>query len=701
MGARLSGGGWRSIVGASGAASGVRAAGALALAGLLATGCSPSTTTYSCDPACPVGFHCGAGGCEIDSAAARVDAAAPPADLVVTCDPPCSGPTPVCDPSGTCVACLADGDCPGGQLCQKLGTLAECVPGCHDDARCGPGLRCCGGACTDTATDSRNCGACDRPCDPRHAGGSCQAGVCRPATCATGWGDCNHDSTDGCEANLDLDTANCGQCGAACALPHATVGCSGSCYLAACSFGWADCNQEPGDGCELAVASDVKNCGACGVSCAPAPHSRPGCTEGLCTLAACADGWSDCNGETKDGCEVQTGIDKLNCGACGTVCGKGYVCRESSCTCPLCVFPHAKSSCANELCVMGACQPGFSDCNMNPKDGCEVENRADRENCGGCGIVCPFGQACVGGACQAPGGGDWRLQAPVAAPSQRFNPGMVYDSARRVVVLFGGRNWNPDYFADTWEWDGTDWTQVTTAHAPAGRDMFGMSYDIGRGVTVVYGGDYFNSCNGNYEDTWEYDGKDWTQIKTAHRPPLRAAPGMVYDAARRLSVLYGGGACVYYGDTWEYDGVDWTERHPAHSPGVRDSQLMAYDQQRGVTTLFSGANNFGGLTGTWEYDGNDWTKRMTNLEPTPRWVSTMSYDPDYAASFVFGGNSGFAEMSDTWGWDGAAWTQQFPLDNPIGRDGTASAYDAARGRLVLFGGNNFGLMFNETWTYGP
>lgn len=41
-------------------------------------------------------------------------------------------------------------------------------------------------------------------------------------------------------------TANCGVCGNACALAHASADCVAStCAVAACDAGWADCNANP------------------------------------------------------------------------------------------------------------------------------------------------------------------------------------------------------------------------------------------------------------------------------------------------------------------------------------------------------------------------------------------------------------------------------------------------------------------------
>lgn len=71
-----------------------------------------------------------------------------------------------------------------------------------------------------------------------------------------------------CKSDLQSDVANCGQCGHAC-LPgqNATATCVAGQCNSTCNPGSLDCNQDLSDGCEATVASDPKNCGACGHDC--------------------------------------------------------------------------------------------------------------------------------------------------------------------------------------------------------------------------------------------------------------------------------------------------------------------------------------------------------------------------------------------------------------------------------------------------
>jgi hypothetical protein len=244
--------------------------------------------------------------------------------------------------------------------------------------------------CVDPMTDARNCGGCATVCGGVHAASTCNAGQCAPGQCDDGWGDCNKDPKDGCETNLHADPDNCQMCGTACNIKNAYNGCSDGCYMTACKWGFDDCNQNAMDGCETSVLSDSKNCGACQKSCANLPNAVAGCLNGGCVLASCTVGYADCNGNPNDGCEVKTSTDINNCGKCANVCPQGNICVGGGCTCPMCNIPNASAKCVNNMCVFDKCNPGFGDCNNNTADGCEVNLQQDKNNCGACGNVCPL-----------------------------------------------------------------------------------------------------------------------------------------------------------------------------------------------------------------------------------------------------------------------------------------------------------------------
>lgn len=66
--------------------------------------------------------------------------------------------------------------------------------------------------------------------------------------------------------DLMTDPANCGKCGISCVIPRATAACSvGQCALGECDDGWFDCDEDPDNGCEQALAPGQM----CGLVCKP------------------------------------------------------------------------------------------------------------------------------------------------------------------------------------------------------------------------------------------------------------------------------------------------------------------------------------------------------------------------------------------------------------------------------------------------
>lgn len=79
---------------------------------------------------------------------------------------------------------------------------------------------------------------------------------------------------------------------------------------------------------------------------------------------------------------------------------------------------------------------------------------------------------------------------------------MAYDTARGVVVLFGGHTSLGGRNDETWDWNGLVWVQRSVP-GPAARSSHAMAYDRGRGVTILFGGSTSSAqFNG---DTWELE----------------------------------------------------------------------------------------------------------------------------------------------------------------------------------------------------
>ena len=283
-------------------------------------------------------------------------------------------------------------------------------------------------------SDRNNCGVCGNTCaDQANSTGSCGSGSCS-VQCKTGFGNCNTIKTDGCEINLNTDSNNCGGCGKKCGGSETCQ--SGACTAIQCSTGTANCDNNAQNGCETPTTT-LTNCGGCGISCT-APANMVASCNGSCQFT-CKAGFADCNGNQADGCEVNLNTDTNHCGTCSTTCsstGGTASCNSGSCgiscsttnancdgatsngcetivtndinNCGGCnikctLAPNTVSTtCSNNSCGVGACTPGYADCNGNKADGCELSTTNDVNNCGGCGIKCIGGGTCSSGTCQYP-----------------------------------------------------------------------------------------------------------------------------------------------------------------------------------------------------------------------------------------------------------------------------------------------------------
>ncbi len=279
----------------------------------------------------------------------------------------------------------------------------------------------------------------------------------------------------------------------------------------------------------------------------------------------------------------------------------------------------------------------------------------------------------------------WRLHSPPPGPDLASDDrcALAYDSSRGRTVLFV-RN-------ETWEWDGSQWSPRFPASTPSVAPGASLAYDSARARTVLYGVDSTTL----FSATWEWDGTTWVQRFPATSPTPRLDTTLAYDSGRGRTVLFGGrqvGLFILYDDTWEWDGTDWLAIMPSTRPAARSLHGMAYDVARGRVVLFGGCCAY---QDTWEWDGTSWTRIVVDSSPQPTrlWATALAYDSARQRTVLFGGLNFRGEpTADTWEWDGTSWTLMVTAVHPWPRGNYGLAYDSGRGRLVLIGGPTF-----DTW----
>lgn len=266
------------------------------------------------------------------------------------------------------------------------------------------------------------------------------------------------------------------------------------------------------------------------------------------------------------------------------------------------------------------------------------------------------------------------------ASNAEFGSAIAFDAARRQIIQFGMTNGLQNGFvmACTWAWDGATWTRLFPDHSPPARAYHTLTYDPLRQRLVLFGG-----CNGQvvFNDTWEWDGSDWLQCTPATSPRPRQFHAATFDPVRGRTLLFGG---VNYltnsqsDETWEWDGSNWTLLQPAARPPALWRMAMAYDPLRSRAVLFPRGATFGGNTeDLWEWDGNTWTNRGAVMPQTPTTLCLMAFDAIAGTMLLFD-----PVMHRTVSWNGATAAV-------LGQGGPNSAqaitYDSQRNRVVLAG----------------
>jgi hypothetical protein len=279
---------------------------------------------------------------------------------------------------------------------------------------------------------------------------------------------------------------------------------------------------------------------------------------------------------------------------------------------------------------------------------------------------------------------------------------VVYDSDRKVIVLFGGTDTTNKYLADTWEFNGKSWKKISTLHSPSPRIWFGMAYDTARKVTVLMGG-RVNDSGTVVNDTWEYDGKDWTQVRITGVFANRGdGPGFVFDSCRNKIILFGGKTDLGPTDTLEFDGVSWTKVETDYEPPERKLTAMVFDPYRCRAVLFGGGGKDGILNDTWEYDGSQWEEIKPYNFPNRRWGHAMAFNPVTGHIILFGGYNTSSElMGDTWMYDGNSWHEITTAKSPPAREQHAMTFDGINGQVMMIGGYGVGGSWRFIEGYQP
>lgn len=228
----------------------------------------------------------------------------------------------------------------------------------------------------------------------------------------------------------------------------------------------------------------------------------------------------------------------------------------------------------------------------------------------------------------------WELKEPnISPPGVCCDQQNVFDPVSGRYIRFpsfsgshGWQWWREIYLNDStvWVYDLASnlWRNLRPLPAPHVSPLRCASWDSDAQVIVLFGGE------GNREGTLVYDpySNTWTRMNPPNEPPFRSGGNMVYDAARKVHILFG----AQFSDdphTWAYDlrKNEWRDLGPATLPPTdHNDAVLAYNSlNRAVVALIKVTEgeeeNARHRLETWAFDTakNEWRKMNPPQEPDP------------------------------------------------------------------------------------
>jgi hypothetical protein len=146
-----------------------------------------------------------------------------------------------------------------------------------------------------------------------------------------------------------------------------------------------------------------------------------------------------------------------------------------------------------------------------------------------------------------------------------------------------------------------------------------MVYDAARRETLLFGGvaDVPEQTDRYPADLWSWNGESWRRLQPptgTEQPSGRDVPHLAYDARRERVVMFAGRREVVgqpvelLDDVWEWNGSRWFRISHTGLPKVIHG-MTAYDVRRGRVVLFGGYGDNGPLRRVLEFDGARWQAR--------------------------------------------------------------------------------------------
>lgn len=226
-------------------------------------------------------------------------------------------------------------------------------------------------------------------------------------------------------------------------------------------------------------------------------------------------------------------------------------------------------------------------------------------------------------------GFQFKIYESYPAPQGRYFPALAYDPVNKKIFLFGGYDYYNDIeYNDLWLYDVEthSWKQVFPDTLPPPSWAYRATTDFSRNVVVLH----------SPQGTWEWDGNNFRLTSTSQ--PKYYYGNLTYDFNLKKVVYFGG--YDYYrntcsNDTYLYDGQNWTKLNTSIRPSKRCDVLLIFNPNINKTLLFGGSDEYYNLfNDVWVFDGENWSKLDVCGRIPPGYYYIEGYFDDFRKRVV-------------------------------------------------------------------
>ncbi len=314
-------------------------------------------------------------------------------------------------------------------------------------------------------------------------------------------------------------------------------------------------------------------------------------------------------------------------------------------------------------------------------------------------------------------GTDWTQDFPTTHPRLSWSSALVFDYARKNVVLLGtvttGEGESHETHFEQWVWSGTDWQCEFPRTTPGFPYRNAVVSDPDKNVIHSFTFSFPPGGAITYEH-WIWDGNDWRRLPDK---TLELNVSTPFNVNQSYYNIKGGQPVLFTSNyttmtRWLWDGSELVSEQEFPHPGYYKPFLSKEEAYYPLhNSILLNAPYRRTLTMTFEITTGSIELRVPDFLWPDTSYSPMCYDPEHKMILLQGGTWKYqhycaccSPSPETWLWNGRRWQWKWDIFAPYTGYGFGLTYDFNQRQVVLFGGerceaSDIPVRLNETWCW--